>query len=316
MFVRLVLSCVLLSVLSLSASAQSMPDRVRKSLDQLVGTWEITTDIDGRKVTERVKLEWLSDKNAMVYQGEGENFQTGQKARFTGILGWDPAREIVEESGFDSSGGTFKATHTISAKKWIGTMKAATRMDGESSLETATREFLFDDKDNWVIVCSDRVLNGEKKDTRKLVFRRLADRSETGSAEKCPWEWMLGDWTVQRSDGTSASVTWKIPDASEDHLFGTWKESDGTVLHEIVGWEADRGHLVAHAYGTNGAYFSARFLNVKKHHMSGMLRSRNGEGDTQLGVLEVERVSDGEARSRFVASDGTVITEELRKVKK
>ncbi len=316
MFCRSAMLCVFLLFSSVSLRAQSMPEHVQKSLDKIAGTWEITTNIDDRKVTERVTLEWVNGKNAMVYHGEGENFQTGAKTRFSGILGWDSAQQRVEESGFDTSGGTFKANHKISDSKWIGKMTAASTVDGVQNLETATREFVFDDKDNWEIVCTDRVLDGVEKGARKLRFRRLEDSGDASQSVPCPWEWMLGDWKVERSDGTSADVNWRFPEGGGDYVFGTWKESDGTVLHEIVGWEADRRQLVAHAYGTNGAYFAVRFQDVQKHRMSGFLRARSADGESQVGVLEVERLSDGKSTSRFISSDGTVLTETLLKVKK
>ena len=49
--------------------------------------------------------------------------------------------------------------------------------------------------------------------------------------------------------------------------------------------------------------------------MSGFMRARNADGESQIGVLEVERLSDGKSTSRFIASDGTVLTETLQKVK-
>ena len=62
MFVRSALLCICLLGSAVSLRAQSMPENVKKSLDKLVGTWEITTMIDDRKVKERVKLGWVNDK--------------------------------------------------------------------------------------------------------------------------------------------------------------------------------------------------------------------------------------------------------------
>jgi hypothetical protein len=293
-----------------------MPEPIKKSLDKLVGTWEITTQIDGRKVTERVELGWVNDESVLVYQGEGENFRSGLKVRFSGILGWDPVGQTVEESGFDTSGGTFKANHKISGEKWIGQMTGTGVVDGAPKVETATREFTFDGKDHWVIVCSDRKLDGVKQEERKLDIRRVESGKDSSQPAGCPWEWMVGDWEVERSDGTSSKVTWRLPDGATDYVLGTWHDSDGTVLHEIVGWEADRRNLVAHAYGTNGAYFAIRFQDVQKHQMSGFLRARNAKGESRMGLIELERVSDGKSISKFISSDGTVVTGVLRKVEK
>lgn len=316
MFIRFVVVslCLLSSVVSVNA--QTMPEKIKKSLSKLVGTWEITTEIDGRKVTERVQLDWVNDESVLVYQGEGENFRTGAKTRFSGILGWDPEKRTVEETGFDTSGGTFRADHKISDKKWIGQMSAKSMVENKPKVETGTREFVFQDKDHWAILCTDIKVDGSKVDNRNLQFRRISAEDTSAHSAGCPWEWMLGDWKVERSDGTSAKVNWRLADGAVDYLFGTWHESDGTVLNEIVGWEADRRHLVARAFGTNGAYFSVRFQDVHLHQMSGFLRTRNAKGETQTGIIEVERESDTKATSKFVATDGTVVTEVLHKVAK
>ena len=316
MFVRSALLFLCLSGSAVSLRAQSMPEHVKNALDKPVGTWEITTTIDDRKVTERVKLEWVNDESVLVYQGKGENFRSGAKVRFSGVLGWDPVKKIVEESGFDTSGGTFKADHKITDKKWIGQMTGTGMVDGAAKVEKSTREFLFEGKDRWIIVCTDRVLDGVNQSERKHDFRRVDEKSDSSQAGGCPWEWMLGDWEVERSDGTSAKVNWRLPDGAVDYVLGTWHESDGTVLHEIVGWEADRRHLVAHAYGTNGAYFAVRFQDVQKHRMTGFLRARNAKRESQVGVLELVRVEVGKATSRLTASDGTVVTEVLKNVGK
>ncbi len=316
MFVRSALLCICLLGSAVSLRAQSMPENVKKSLDKLVGTWEITTMIDDRKVKERVKLGWVNDESVLVYQGEGENFRSGTKVRFSGMLGWDPVKKTVEESGFDTSGGTFKADHKITDEKWIGQMTATGIVDGAAKVEKSTREFVFEGKDRWIIVCTDRVLDGVKQSERKHDFRRVDDETASSQAGGCPWEWMLGDWKVERSDGTSAKVNWRLPEGAVDYLLGTWQESDGAVLHEIVGWEADKRELVAHGFGANGVYYAVRCHDVKKHQMTGVLRSRNAKGESQVGVIELERVSEGKATSRFTASDGTVVTEVLTNVGK
>jgi hypothetical protein len=50
--------------------------------------------------------------------------------------------------------------------------------------------------------------------------------------------------------------------------------------------------------------------------MSGFLRARNAKGESRMGLIELERVSDGKSISKFISSDGTVVTGVLRKVEK
>ena len=125
---------------------------------------------------------------------------------------------------------------------------------------------------------------------------------------------MLGKWQVKRSDGTSATVNWNQPRKEVEVLHGEWKESDGNVLTELVGWQADRRHLVANGFGANGVFFAVTFSRVSENAMSGFYRNRDATGKLQMGTVELNRISETEVRSKLKALDGTILTEVFTKM--
>jgi len=157
--------------------------------------------------------------------------------------------------------------------------------------------------------------NGEPL-VQKGVFTREVRDETVEKNWRTPWTWLLGNWEVERSDGTSARVHWKRPHEDTEMLYGTWEESDGSVLNETVGWHADSGAMVAHAYGAKGAYFWVRFNEVSPKKMTGFYGNRNAAGEAQRGTIEFELVSDDMAKSKLIGSDGTVMTETFTRVKK
>lgn len=119
---------------------------------------------------------------------------------------------------------------------------------------------------------------------------------------------MLGQWKVERSDGTSAVVTWKQPRRDVDVLHGEWKESDGTFRTETVGWQTDRNRLISNSYGPSGVFFAVSFNDVKDKAMSGFFRSRALSGKVTFGRVELNRISDSEVRSKLTDNNGDVVT--------
>ena len=150
---------------------------------------------------------------------------------------------------------------------------------------------------------------------RKGVFTRVV-RDETDEKNwRTPWTWLLGNWEVKRSDGSSARVHWKKPHDDAEMLYGKWEESDGSVLNEVVGWHPDSELMVAHAYDTNRAYFWVSFNNVSPRNMTGWYGNRNAAGETSRGTVELEIVTDDMAKSTLTGADGTVTTETFTRVK-
>ena len=308
---RLWLLCSLLCC-GLNLALAQMPVHVKQSLDRLVGRWEIETRIGERRIIEHATLEWSADETTLFYQGEGEKFAIkGQETRFSGVFGWDAEAQVVREFGFDNQGGTFVSEHRITPTSWSDTTTSTAVSEGKAVSEVFHRTFVFQSADEWTLEARDRVLQGQKGVTTR--FRRIAHPSESPFPETTPWEWMLGHWTVERSDGSSARIHWEKPRPDAEFLLGTWSESDGTRSTEIAGWEPDCGHLVSSRYGVAGFYSSVRFHEVSRHEMKGLMRGRNAQGISRMGFLQLNRVSSEESRSTLVLSDGSILTQTFRK---
>ena len=131
---------------------------------------------------------------------------------------------------------------------------------------------------------------------------------------KCPWEWMLGDWTIERSDGTSAKVNWVKPRENADFLYGTWIESDASIVNDMTSWQSDRGHLSSNGHGPDGSFVSVNFTHVELHKMNGTISKRDSKGNILNGIIAIERVSPTESHTRIQTTDGKVLTEVLRAV--
>jgi hypothetical protein len=299
----------------LSAASAQMPVHVKQSLDRLVGHWETVTQLGGRQIIEHATLEWSADETTLFYEGEGEKFAIkGQKTHFSGVFGWDAKSQLVREFGFDNQGGTFFADHSITADSWSDIVTATSiGADGQTVSEVFKRTFHFESADTFVLESKNRVLRGQKG--FKTVFRRVASKETEATDSPCPWEWMLGHWTVERSDGSSAKVHWDKPRSNVDSVVGKWWESDGNEFQELVGWEPDRKHLIAHGYGFKGSYFSVRFNEVSRNVMRGFLRSRDMEGVLQMSVVHLNRVSQKEVQSKIIMADGSIVSETFRRSK-
>ena len=97
-----------------------MPPEIHKSLEKLVGTWEIETRVDDQAVSTIVTLKWSADKNTIHYEAKGGSLTTGAaNTTFSGILGWDGSKRVVSEYNYNSLGETMSATHEIKDGNWV-----------------------------------------------------------------------------------------------------------------------------------------------------------------------------------------------------
>ncbi len=102
--------------------------------------------------------------------------------------------------------------------------------------------------------------------------------------EKVPWEWLLGHWDIENSDGKKTKVHWWQPDPKSDYLIGKWEHEDGTLTMEIAGWRQDTQTLSSHNYGSNGMYTEVNFTEfMGRRKMKGSLRGRESDGEWQIG---------------------------------
>ena len=156
-----------------TASAQTIPAHVHKTLNRLIGTWEVQTRIGNRVAIENATFEWTVGQSAVLYQGKGESFPaTGKKVSFMGVLGWDAINQVIKEYGFDTGGGTFVATHRISKESWTDNSESITLVEGKRASTKYKRTFTFQSDRAWTIEYRDLSLDGESRSTFKSIFRR------------------------------------------------------------------------------------------------------------------------------------------------
>ena len=271
----------------------------------LEGNWNYKLspgDVEG-KVMWRVRTRgntlagWFTDSNGVVSSE---------------VSGWQADSKVLCVNGFGDGDNYWQLRFSkVTATSVEGTAKGA-RPDGVEYEGTFVGQLEGENVYKFTI-------KGKTKEGEPLVFKGVfnkEDREVVKDNWKCPWKWLLGTWDVKRSDGTTASVHWKKPRADAELLYGTWKEANGSVLNETIGWHADSQMLVAHAYGAKGEYFWVRFNEVGPDKMTGFFGSRDAKGEAKRGTVEIERVGDEMAKSKLIESDGTVVTETFTLVKK
>ncbi|MDB4722037.1 hypothetical protein OAF65_09990 [Verrucomicrobiales bacterium] len=128
---------------------------------------------------------------------------------------------------------------------------------------------------------------------------------------KCPWEWLTGHWKAE-DKYNKTEVIWKKVKGG-DGITGAWKDSDGNISKEVVGWCPDLKVVTAFATGTNGSYWNVTFNEVSKERMKGKMRRRLPDGLVHEGEFVVER--DGKDRSVSVFKGKNLKTGETEEFK-
>jgi len=293
-----------------------------------IGTWEGTADailgFEGMKESGQVRWEtrwrWLSNKTAVEHTWSSSYIDTGKnQSTGTQVFYLDAKSKTVVTTGFGVDGDETQWSNTgkvdfvtkgfevtISEQTLSGTKSSYVFKNTKIGRQELQSELLS------MVVGGKEVSTGFKH-TMKRVKRGSQGMTKAVPA-KCPWEWMLGDWTIERSNGTSAKINWVKPRDDAEYLYGTWIESDGTVLNELISWQSDRGHLATNGHGPNGSFVAIDMSHVERHMMSGTLSKRDTEGNLLNGVVLIERVSPTEARTKIITTDGKTVTEVLKAV--
>ena len=162
-----------------------------------------------------------------------------------------------------------------------------------------------------LVGCSTTSLKSDYGEAKELN----ASSSSRPLYEKVPWDWLLGHWDIENSDGKKTKVHWWQPDPKSDYLIGKWEHEDGTLTMELAGWRQDTQTLLSHNYGSNGMYTEINFTEfMGRRKMKGSLRGQGSDGKIVSGTFEVHQVSDGLVHTRQVQSDGTVVTGKMTQV--
>jgi len=302
-------------LLQLRMHADSMPEQVRQQLDKLVGVWDITLEFHDRIGKENATISWTEDQRVLRYEGHGMGFNSGKNSRFFGLFGWDDSVGLVREYGVTSQGGTFISDHRIKEDSWSDSVVSTRVEDGEVIVERFQRHFHFGSVDEWSLVADNRSVNDKSEPGFKVSFKRTEPREGflAKRPSACQWEWMLGDWTVERSDGTNAHIQWSKPRKHVDYLIGQWRESNGIVSDEFISWQPDRGHLTVNNYRSDGSFSRIDFDRVERHSMRGVISKRDTLGKLETGVVMINRLSKNESRAKIILSDGSILEQRFRR---
>lgn len=302
-------SAGLLSTKQATAQEQADPPPHLEFFEAIAGVWDYKLSFPGGEVGGATTgvVNWGRRAHGHTIRGY---WTADDGKQSTEILGYRKSDGVLLSNGFGEQGNHWRlilpeVTATSIKGRCVGTHPNGVSFEGafEGKLDGNTYTFSIDGKNE----------NGEPHAFQGVCQRRIR-KPLTGDAARCPWTWMVGEWKCKRSDGTTAEVTWKQPDKEVDVLIGRWVESDGSVLTEQVGWQADRQQLIANAYGADNAFFSVVFNKVEKNRLSGWYRNRNAAGEVANGQVEINRVSNTEVQTKLVERDGTVLTEVFTKV--
>jgi len=326
---RPIIITLLTVLLSTAASAASVNESLKK-FAPLMGNWQGSSEavsgfegmIEGGIVEWESRWRWLSNRTAVentwkaTFKESGGNHSTG-----TQVYYMDARTHHLVTVGFgvDGKDTQWSNTGTIELfKGGIVTKLSEKTLNGTESTYTVKNTKISPQKLQSDLY--DMVVAGKAMDIkhRHVLERKSKKRNQASNLipSECPWEWMLGDWTVERSDGTSARINWTKPRKDADFLYGTWVDPDGGVQNELISWQSDRGHLVANAHGPKGSFVAVDFSHVERHRMSGTISKRDMEGNITNGVVMIERISPNESRSRVITADGNAFTEVFRAVEK
>ncbi|MDG2400649.1 MAG: hypothetical protein P8M04_08745 [Akkermansiaceae bacterium] len=237
-------------------------------------------------------------------------FDEPNEVKSVSLAGWRKDSKTLKINGYGSAGNYWDLELTeVSADKITGTCFGILPTSQKYSGKYTGK---FETKDRFRFTIDAVLENGEKQKITGLFTRAEIEQK----ALKCPWKWMLGHWKIERSDGTKADVVWTKPDPNADYLVGNWTSETGEKMTELVGWRPHNQTLVANAHGANGEGFSVRFNKVSADKLSGRFRNQKAGESERMGTIEIRRVNEGLAEAKLESTDGTVITEKIRKVKK
>ena len=149
-----------------------IPKDIIKELDNLVGTWEVEGKIGDLTQTGSFTCRWARSENKKKVCLIGRfSYKTGDKVRSgVTLLGWNAAKECIEDRGFDANGGNTTLRWTIkSSTMWQGDM--ITFEDGK---EVKSEVVLVKKGPSEIVMESE----SEAGDVARFVFRKVKDEGK------------------------------------------------------------------------------------------------------------------------------------------
>ena len=193
------LASLLVFVSCVPASAEGMPDRIRKTFEEhIIGAWEFTTVFDGQTTKQLVVNKWLPGKSAIF----GINFDVEGKESSAAysLEGWDEASKTIVGHGFGSSGGTWSVTYDkVGDKLWegsgVGTWKGK-EWRSPAKIEWTNNGFRYEDTTEGkpFIITGRRLSAGDPETALKNFADFMAGtwiRTDEGQERSHSYTWGL-----------------------------------------------------------------------------------------------------------------------------
>ncbi len=285
-----------------------------KPLEYFVGTWELSGMQFDRGVTGTMTFEWDLNKNILIrriHTIPNDEPEAALTSMF--VILWDAKNKRILERGYGGYGGYGQGKWTQTDQGWNSKgLGNWTLWNGEQTIHEAS--YIVKTKNECVFKATDQKEGEKEPFTTELTLTRVTELAGEDNS-RIPWDWLLGHWNIESSDGKTSKVHWDKPDSGGDYLIGKWKHEDGSWLMEIVGWRPDSKTLTSQQYGSNGVYGEVNFTEfLSRRRMKGSFHRREANGKIVKGTVEVHRVQDDLVKSRMVHSDGTVVTETITRV--
>ncbi|MDG1890171.1 MAG: hypothetical protein P8L18_02580 [Verrucomicrobiota bacterium] len=298
-----------------------------KGLQPFIGNWAGEFEAEGvfeglekgRMISATRRVKWILHKTAVQLTWDAKYKDDGKPHYFgKGTITLDPLSKKLHWNSIGYDGNVYwtgKGVVELRDKVLHFDLDENTINKTNNKLQTTMRK---PDRKTLLTQHKNLVINGKKiGDLKEIKMTRVPSRKsgKRTNYKNVPWDWLLGHWSIDNSDGTKTKVHWWQPDPESDYLIGKWEHEDGTWQMEIVGWREDTQTLSALHHGSNGLYVESSFTEfLGRRKMKGSFRRREGSGKIVRGSIEIHRVRDDLVHTRLVHSDGTIVTEKMTQV--
>jgi hypothetical protein len=180
---RLTLSLAVMAVAFLGNAvfgqeAAGIPDEVIKELDVLVGTWTVEGKIGDKEQTGEFTCRWerTEDKRKVCLRGRF-SYKTGDDTRSgVTLLGWNAAKNCIEDRGFDANGGNARLLWTVkSPTEWQGEVVTV-----ENGKEVTSKAVLIKKGPSEVVMETE----SDTGEVARFVFRKVEEEPKKKDKKK------------------------------------------------------------------------------------------------------------------------------------
>lgn len=144
------LSSVLLLIVShiSQATADEMPVGTRRTLARFVGEWTLEFKVGDVTLKGDATVKWSDNKMSLIMSSKVTESAGVKETSSTTVFGWDAAREVVIEHGFNSDGSSVLATHpAIDDAEWTSPATGWKLVDGKPTYGESVRYFQWKSAD-------------------------------------------------------------------------------------------------------------------------------------------------------------------------